>query len=465
MKGINQSVLLGLEILTPTQSGSGEELFLESDYIDRGNDAFIVDQARTFNAIASGDASLDQKLAQGNRLSDWVNLAGQDFGYRLSWLAGKHKTPEKFREHVKDAMNRPYIPGTAIKGAIRTACIAEHIRNSKDSFDKLLPYRDSKRKGPSASRTRASSKLMDRLIGHDAKQDLFRVLKVRDAIFNNDDLRLADIRWLNEKRWRSMSKRRSIDEWQKADGLFAEVLRTDALAEFSLQWEDFLLSDSRWQQKDTLPNLLPKNWEELKQILNSHARYRLEHEIEFYRDQDKPQPKLECERVRAMLDDGQAAYLQLSWGSGWRGMTGDWLQDAQLQNIRDLYRLGRQGRPFPKTRRLVVSGEPKLPLGWVKLIPHHLIAEQLEQQRQQQQAQSERCAWVDQQIGRIVLENRCSEQEALRGKGLANAWQQLEDDDLKQAALADIKARWQAEGWWDEPNGKAAKQARKIYGD
>jgi len=151
MKGINQSIKLGLEIITPTQAGSGEELFKELDYITRGNDLLIVDQTQSFNAVATGDQNLDKLLAAGSHLSDLVNAAGQDFGYRLPWLSGKNKTPEKFREHVKDAMNRPYIPGTAIKGAIRTACIAEMLRAMPDtSYESLLPNKNRYGKPPAA---------------------------------------------------------------------------------------------------------------------------------------------------------------------------------------------------------------------------------------------------------------------------------------------------------------------------
>ncbi|WP_304302497.1 hypothetical protein [Chromatium okenii] len=47
----------------------------------------------------------------------------------------------------------------------------------------------------------------------------------------------------------------------------------------------------------------------------------------------------------------------------------------------------------------------------------------------------------------------------LRGKGLAA----LTDPVLKAAALEDIRSRWQVKGWWDEPPGKSAKQAKVFY--
>ena len=252
MKGSNQSIQLGLEIITPTQSGSGAELFKELDYIERGQMAFIVDQQASFQAVASGNLALNAQLLAGNRLSDWVSAAGQDFGYRLPWLDNPAKVPEKFREHLKDAMNRPYLPGSAIKGAIRTALIAEWLRSMPSStFAHLLPQKDKFGKMP--SKQWAAKRLMDEITGKDAKQDIFRSFKVKDTLFANSDLRLADIRWLNESHWRSMTKKKSFNNWHDGDGIYAEVLQSGALGVLQLQWDGFLLSDiNKWQQSGTI---------------------------------------------------------------------------------------------------------------------------------------------------------------------------------------------------------------------
>jgi len=467
MKGINHTVKLGLEIITPTQSGSGAELSIESDYIERSHMAFIVDQQASFQAIASGNLALDAQLLAGN-LSDCVNAAGQDYGYRLPWLCSVAKVPEKFREQLKDAMNRPYLPGSAIKGAIRTALIAEWLRSPSESFEHLLPQAN--RKAP--DKKWASKSLLDKFIGKDAKQDIFRSFKVKDTLFANSNLRLADIRWLNEKNWRNMNQKRDWDsrkknpiDWREAAGIYAEVLQPGALGLLVLQWDGFLLSDiNTWQQAGTVSVIAPKDFDDLRQRLNRHAEYRLQREIEFYKKQDKPAPEQECQRILNMLKaDQHSAYLQMSWGSGWRGMTGDWASDEQVKTFRELFNLGRTDKPFPKTRRLAVSGEPKLPMGWIRLVPFDLVADKLEKQHVQQQASNAQSAWVNQKLSQIAQQNRSPEKEALRGKTLAEAWQALADGEEKQTALADINARWQAEGWWEQPSGKSAKQAKAIY--
>lgn len=399
MKGINHTVKLGLEIITPTQSGSGAELLKEIDYIERNQTAFIVDQQASFQAIASGNQALDAQLLAGNRLSDWVNAAGQDFGYRLPWLGSTAKMPDKFREQLKDAMNRPYLPGSAIKGAIRTALVAEWLRSvPSSSFAHLLPQKDKFGKAP--SKQRAGKKLMDEITGKDAKQDIFRSFKVKDTLFPTSDLRLADIRWQNESRWRSMSQRKSFEGWQQADGIYAEVLQPGALGLLVLQWDGFLLSNiNTWQQTDRVPQIASKDFDDLRQRINRHAEYRLQREIQFYKEQGKPDPEQECQRILNMMKaEQQSAYLQMSWGSGWRGMTGDWVSDEQVKTFRELFNLDRTGKPFPKTRRLVVFGKPKLPMGWVKLLPYEQIADKLERQQTRQQtnnAQSETFARQD----------------------------------------------------------------------
>jgi len=380
MKGKTESVQLGLEVLTPVQAGSGANLSKNLDYIDHAGKVFVVDQERTFEAIAAGEAALDSVLS-GSKLDDLVKLAGQRFGYALPPLSGQGALPDQFREHLKDAFLNPYIPGTALKGAIRTVLFATALRNFPETaYQKDLPRWDEKNKKPSASAKMAAKRLTDNFFGNNPNHDLLRAFHVGDALFHSEDLRLADIRWLNltgksepyRPRWRDMPTRTSKDRWQEASGLYAETLAPRALAPITLQWDGFLLSNLRWHGDHPVPNLLPKSFDELRDRLNGHAQRRLGDEIAFYRQYGQSQPKAECERLLGMIaSKPDAAYLCVSWGSGWKGMTGDWMGDGIKEAMRGFYRemRGRDGMPFPKTRRLVVANNhPCLPLGWIRLL-------------------------------------------------------------------------------------------------
>lgn len=74
-----------------------------------------------------------------------------------------------------------------------------------------------------------------------------------------------------------------------------------------------------------------------------------------------------------------------------------------------------------------------------------------------------RCQWVDDTIARLMQQNKAKEDDTLRGKGLAAEWNAIDDSELKARALADIQARLQVKGWWDEPPGRAARQAKSVY--
>ena len=77
------------------------------------------------------------------------------------------------------------------------------------------------------------------------------------------------------------------------------------------------------------------------------------------------------------------------------------------------------------------------------------------------------CPWVDETIKDLATKNRVPDDkldQVLYGKGLAEAWEGLTDEALKDEALSDIQARWSTDDWKD-PQGKARKKARAIYGD
>jgi len=92
-----------------------------------------------------------------------------------------------------------------------------------------------------------------------------------------------------------------------------------------------------------------------------------------------------------------------------------------------------------------------------------LSTDEVEKERAKFEASALRCEWVDATIRELAAKNRAPEDETLRGKALAEAWAALTDQPLRNRALADIRARWQAMGWWDSPPGGSSKKAKQIY--
>ncbi|MBK8536340.1 MAG: hypothetical protein IPL59_15150 [Candidatus Competibacteraceae bacterium] len=187
----------------------------------------------------------------------------------------------------------------------------------------------------------------------------------------------------------------------------------------------------------------------------------MEREIEFFTTYQVNAPLQQCRQLLAWLKRRNRQIIpkspmRLAWGSGWRGMTGDGLAESEMAVMREAYRLGRPGLPFPKTRRLAVQGSPCLPLGWVRLMPWNVAQVPVAPIRSPENSAG--MAWVESQLAQIQQAHRCPADEALRGQALGQAWQALADPMLKAAALAAIRARWQTKGWWDQPSGKAMKK-------
>ena len=253
MKGANQTIKLALEVLTPVHIGSGQELYLNLDYVDKGGQPFVVDQSSTFEAIASGNAALDTVLQGTANLGDLVQLAQAYHGYPLPPLGGKVATvPQTLREHIKDAMLRPYVPGSSLKGAIRTALMAEWLRRQDvQSYQRKLPREIPDRRDPtkrSLSERRqgfAANDLLKHVFGANPNRDLLRALHVSDAGFQQADLKLADIRLLNivkwggkeRAAWRDMASKKSVGKWTDTSSFHVETLVPGSLGSVVLQWE------------------------------------------------------------------------------------------------------------------------------------------------------------------------------------------------------------------------------------
>ena len=67
-------------------------------------------------------------------------------------------------------------------------------------------------------------------------------------------------------------------------------------------------------------------------------------------------------------------------------------------------------------------------------------------------------------LAEVMKTNHIQQEEvALHGQALAKAWTALGEEAEKAAVKQEILSIWQNKGWWDAPNGKAAKNAKLIY--
>lgn len=85
-----------------------------------------------------GQWMVDQRIPE-KYIKEWTayTLDAVD-AFKMTYRKGKPSTPKEIRTFVKDAYGMPYIPGSTIKGLIRTAIIVMEVKKHPERFKNEL---------------------------------------------------------------------------------------------------------------------------------------------------------------------------------------------------------------------------------------------------------------------------------------------------------------------------------------
>jgi CRISPR-associated protein Csm5 len=354
---------LNMRTLTPLHIGDGDELRQDFD--------FAVWKGRTYRL--DEEAILEAKEAElvpdprGNYALPGALLTEADFNrqalfrYSLSGIPRSTKTDARVRSHIKDVNDRPYIPGSSLKGAMRTAL-------AWTGWDEIKPHLD--RSAIGRSRSWAAQPLERKLFGPDPNHDLLRALHVSDLSGPGrpgEGLILVNAQVLTKKSAGSPVELEAV----KSEVTFRGTATVDETL-FGPMAEGKLHFSNR------------RRWlEELMARAQRHSQARVERLAEWFDQAEGGEAiarfyhQLAAARVRT-----NTAVLQIGWGAGWDAKT-FWTHlqgDAELfeQLVAD-FRLHkatrdspprRAGDPFPRSKRAAMAvkdgvARPAAPLGWV----------------------------------------------------------------------------------------------------
>lgn len=351
---------LTIRTLTPLHIGSGAELLRDYDYVTAKGRTFILDQ----DAVLA-DAFERTKVVPTQPAGKLVTPADLHDGSPFVRYSIQGETSlDQIREQVKDVYGRCYLPGSSLKGALRTVLMAHAIR-SKTFTPRLEWLNDDPRM--------ADDRWDATVFGDDPNHDLLRALQITDShplATQPSPLMLVSARAF------PATDKNSIPIAVEA---IAHNTRISAL----MRVEDWLLQEKQarklgWGDKAAWLTQLPA-------LANTRARERLEQERQFAFEHKFEQTTRALDQLIEGLPKLKPTQflLQLGWGIGWTGTTiGTLLSPNMQKQIRVRYKLGKPPRaprswqpdlnqPFPKSRRLhVASGqnanvEPGVPLGWV----------------------------------------------------------------------------------------------------
>ena len=258
----------------------------------------------------------------------------------------------------------PYLPGSSLKGALRSALARQYARPQQvaAALARLLER--------PPGRQWAGQELEEALFGptdtprhHAPHTDLLRTLHVGDLHPQGAvalELALAQVHSLRAGRLEGKDQRSFT---------YLEVVPTDARFAGAVTVEGYPF------RQEHAPVGLPSArrpdlaLEGLRAALRRDGLARFQQEARFHQEHGPAAASAWYQRAlrRVASLPPESFPLQLGWGPGWgsKAVSSLLLQDASFARVRQEYRLGRGDAPFPKSRRLLVTPSDAIPLGWV----------------------------------------------------------------------------------------------------
>lgn len=380
-----------LETITPVHIGSGETLNHINGYFANGRwhyidlDKVLAHPNVNINALTS---EMSQRDFRWKRYLQQQNMNPSELSV-YSLLCAQSPETTDIREAIKSIGHRPYVPGSSIKGAMRTMLLSDMINSdeNKELFDKSSEHlnREIEKGSRGNPRRDTPAKLIeDNAFGQDPNHDLLRALQVSDTEPLESDALAIETAW-------TVTLKHNNELVQKIEGNteyknFVEVIQGVKALTFTLKIDDLLF---REREKNALnySNLQEKTLREIAKVCNLKADVLMRSEQNFfenYRLTEIANLYDQLINFNKRLKERGAFMLQIGWGTGYHANTvtssftdGD-EAPIDLMRLRERFQLGKSRsqrghydeREYPKTRRILYRGQnPIAPLGWVKISP------------------------------------------------------------------------------------------------
>ncbi|MCS3918742.1 type III-A CRISPR-associated RAMP protein Csm5 [Fervidibacter sacchari] len=405
----NEPITLAVHILSPVAIGTGERCNSLGFVVDDGK-VLVVDERKFIKALAQEGLTegfrswLEGQLQQNRRpnlrefLSEKIEaqkrteILQASVAYVLPLVSPRQRMSQ-FNLCIKTPDHRPYIPGSELKGAIRTAVLVQTL--SGDALDRLIKTLQSEDIKQLAEEIKRLKEAASQKQGRRTEREIQREIRRKQSILSQ---RLRDL-WQTTE-WqllRAGSKDAHNDLFRGVSISDSEPLPTDALRIYAAKRLNMsrdvtvfveaiapecetsvtlsVARPDRWLREIGLTNKAGwLDWTKLAQALYEHANAILEfiarkfpqvrEKAQWLKEQNKPDEPLVC----------------LGWGQGFLSVT---MTEPLLRRHSDAYETLRQAMAqaisqygctkqnnFPKTiwAALDRNGQPYDLFGWVKLV-------------------------------------------------------------------------------------------------
>ena len=357
-----------VETLTPLHIGTGRVIEPSRDFVIDRNELVVLDVDKVLDAVDEQrlrDYGMEKVPPLASLLPSLARA--REFAAYVVPVPTGTKAPRgtEVREQIKDAFGSAYLPGSSLKGAMRTALavmlatrrgeawLDGHLRRlrndkgwasielAKDLFGRVDKDSPSQKKNLGKA--------------SDANVDVLRALRV-------SDLSLAP---MNASSPFQVTEVKAI----KKDGTGVPIF-VEAVAP-NVTFRGTITIDSRLLREPALAAL--PAWQDLTEadLTTDLVRHCRDHSKGLITRDEVLTRHLAMTSGRL---DASSALLAVGWGTGWTAKTLGHLLKArpEFQRVGERFKLSakapfRRAR-FPTTRRLtIVSDEPHQPLGWLRV--------------------------------------------------------------------------------------------------
>ena len=393
---LNNKYQLEIEVLTPLHVGAGAEKdwMKGADYISDNGKIYILNHKKVASQLSPGelasflvnknDDGLKKKL-QGNlqELSDLV-------------FDEPAKSDNDIKAFIKNGLNnKPIVPGSSIKGAVRSILLDYFIDHKKD-IDKW------------------DKKFETKIFGSaNAGDEFMRFIKITDAPFEKTVL-------VNTKVFNLFGSPSNLNGGWKHEfrggttthfkptgfNTIYEVINATNKGQCSIMLSEIAFGNYKGNffKHDKKRQILEEHpTQVLFSIINEHTKNYLQKQIAFFDKYANKETDEINNSLRSVLDqipaDNSSCVLKMSAGSGFHSITGDWqFDDFSIDSV--VNKTNRQGKitghiakkdgeASAKSRKIAVNGNNFSLMGFVKLsiLTDEIIAEREAQRKAEREAE------------------------------------------------------------------------------
>ena len=359
-----------IEIISPVHIGSGNTLQRNIDYVVKDKKTYFIDKERVFSKFSIEDL---KSISNIEHLREaFAKLFEREDIEKFTLFSSNTIPKNEVREFIRDPYGNPYIPGSSIKGAIRTIILKRLARSSskiKETFfnlkKEILKALNERNKRWARGLLRKPSENLEKEFlnvkyGRQATPhyDIGRTILIRDVNFRKENFDLYKAKVFSKK--------------GELQNLLISVIAlrsgSKAVSEFLIDL--FLLNKIFARYKEKILDLENEirnfnlAWIEkerralkLKMVHTKELEYVFESVLDFYKE------------LIEKSKEGEV-FLHLGYGVGWRGITGDILELAKPEDRKEILSalLKVKDKDFPVSRRFVeLENGTFVPMGWIKL--------------------------------------------------------------------------------------------------